>query len=72
LRRDHYAHISAVALHLVGGEFQLGPFRVYHNPFARRPLPARWLQASDDRHFQLANPGSGAAPFWKERCDHGS
>lgn len=51
LRHDHYTHVSAVALLLVGRDFQLGPFRVYHNPFAIHPLPPQWFQQSGDTHF---------------------
>jgi len=67
LRSNHYTHISAVALHLVGREFQLGPFRVYHNPFATHPLPPEWFQRSGDLHFGLAKENGEFVLRWEER-----
>ena len=68
LRSNHYTHISAVALHLVGREFQLGPVRVYHNPFATYPLPPRWFRRAGDRHFGLAKEKGEFVLRWEEGC----
>jgi hypothetical protein len=67
LRSNHYTHISAVALHLVGREFQLGPIRVYHNPFATHPLPPQWFQQPGDLHFGLAKENGEFVLRWEER-----
>jgi hypothetical protein len=69
LRPDHYTHVSAVALHLVGYELQAGPFRVYHNPFAKHPLPLQWFQESGDRHFGLTRESGELVLRWEERCE---
>ena len=68
LRSNHYTHISAVALHLVGRDFELGPFRVYHNPFAAHALPQRWFRGSGDRHFELATENGEFVSRWEESC----
>ena len=68
LRSNHYTHISAVALHLVGPEFQLGPMRVYHNPFATHPLPSHWFRHAGDRHFGLAKENGEFVLRWEEAC----
>ncbi len=68
LRKNHYTHVSAVALLLIGGEFQLAPFQIYHNPFAMHPLPPRWFQRSGDRHFGLAKQNGEFVLRWEERC----
>jgi hypothetical protein len=57
-----------VALHLVGQELQVGPFRVYHNPFAELPLPPQWFQQSGDCHLKLADEMGEVVPRWEERC----
>jgi hypothetical protein len=71
LRCDHYTHVGAVALHLVGRKCELGPFRVYHNPFAIHPLPPQWFQASGDRHFTPATEDGQPVLRWEERHTRG-
>jgi len=68
LRRNHYTHVSAVALLLVGQNFQLGPFRVYHNPFAIRPLPPQSFQVAGDRQFWPGTEEGQVVFRWEERC----
>jgi hypothetical protein len=67
LRRDHYTHVSAVALLLVDQEVQLGPFRVYHNPFAIRPLARQWFQRAGDRQFWPGTEDGQVVFRWEEQ-----
>lgn len=67
LRRDHYTHVSAVALLLVGQDFELGPIRVYHNPFATRPLPLQWFQFAGDRQFWPGTEDGQIVFRWEEQ-----